>query len=273
MERQQTGLLSQSCGWVCLWLPLLWLGCARVEVDYREVIRPDEIVHSAEWQAFRRIVAKLPSSRMQQFPDQSQPLPQWHQARTLPVDELAAEERALLDRSWDPQRLAREFWPRNATDNPFDGEQLTAEQFAGLTLTLETALRRASLPEDFPLESVIARGKAAIQHLSQDKRLYSSLSLEDRHRVLDEAAWLHYLHEAQTLQSVPEVNIGLVQRNAKWLREILPARSFTPPLQAAAELLREEGLPFIEQPESGLDAEIEWSSSDALVGKASDGTP
>lgn len=261
------------CGWVCLLAPFVWLGCARDEADYREVIRPDEIVHSAEWQAFRRIITRLPSAQLQQLPEQAQPLPQWHQARTLPVDELASEERSLLERSWDPSRLARELWTLKANDNPFEGEQLTAEQFTGLALTLGTAIRRAALPEDFPLDAIISRGKAATQHLSQDKRLYSTLSLEDRHRVLDEAAWLHYVHEAQTLKSVPEVNVALVQRNAKWLREVLPPHYFSPPLQAAADLLREEGLPFIESPESGLDAEIRWSPGDALVGQAGEKSP
>ena len=133
-------------------------------------------------------------------------------------------------------------------------------------------MRRAALPDDFPLSEVIRRGKATLEHLSRDKRLFASLSVEDRHRVLDEAIWLHRVQQAELMQSIPESNLGLVRRHAAWLTKIMPEHFHQPPFENAAALLEEQGLPFIELPDTGSDEQLEWSLQDAIVGSAAPGS-
>lgn len=255
---------------VCLFaaLPLTMLGCAEDEIEYREVKRPDELIRSVEWSAFVRIVRELPDPKLRQLASLQPPLPQWHQARTLPVNELAAEERSILDRSWDPPRLARELSRQPAIVRLIAAERMTVEQFVGLTLTIGAAMQRAQLSEDYPLDDLVRRGNQVMRKLNQDQRLFASLSIEDRHRVLDDAVWLHRVHRAQMLRAIPPSNVALVRRHAEFLRKIMPPRYERPPFEDVIDLLETEGLPFIEQPESGSDATIEWTPSEAIFGRS-----
>ncbi len=243
------------------------VGCAEEEIEYREVKRPDELIRAAEWVAFVRIVDQLPEPKLRELPGLQPPLPQWHQARTLPVDELAAEERSRLEKSWDPPRLARDLKRIPGLARLIRVEKMTLEQFVGLALTIGTAMQKARLPEDFPLDDLVRRGNLTSKVLGNDHRLFATLSIEDRHRVLDDAVWLHRVHRARILRGIPVSNVTLVRRHAEWLSRVMPARFEESPFGDVVDLLEEQGVPFKELPDPGSDADLEWSPDEAIVGR------
>ncbi len=248
-------------------LVLMLAGCGDAAVIVGEARKLDEVIAGPEWDAFMRVVNLLPDPKLQELPDHRPPLPLWQAERTLPVDELAAEETLTLKQAWEPAKLVREIARNRAVVKGLRQEQMSVEQFVGMALSLGAAMQRAQLPEDFAFDDLIRRGEQAVHDLQQDHRLFAGLSIEDRHRVLDEAVWLHRVDRARRLQTIPAENIALVKEHADWLKQTMPAAFTAHPFDKVADLLEEQGLPFVELPQSGSDAGIEWSPADAIVGK------
>jgi hypothetical protein len=103
-----------------------------------------------------------------------------------------------------------------------------------------------------------------IDGLQHDGRIYSSLEIENRYAVLDEALWLHRVDRLKRLLGAPAENVALAEKHRDWLAKVLPACFRTDPLADVADLLGEQGLPFVELPESGSDAHIEWDPAVVL---------
>jgi hypothetical protein len=247
---------------------LLLAGCAEEEVQFTEVKRPNERITSVEWAAFVRIVNALPEPRLAPLADVALPLPQWQDARTLPVQELTFEERRTLAEAWDAALVSRRFARNRSLNRLLRRENMTVEQFAGLALAIGMAMRRAQLPEEFAFEELLQRGRSVVDGLQRDQRLFSSLPVEARHRVLDEAIWLHRVDRAQRLREVPPENRALVLKQSEWLRKVMPAYFQQHPLDDVTDLLEERGVPFVELPESGRDDELEWTAAEAIIGRA-----
>lgn len=261
--------IAASVRFLGLLAMLCLTGCSEEVVQYPEMKRPDEVLLPEEWQVFVRIVDQLPDSKLTKIRDFQPPLPQWQGARTLPVDELAIEERAGLDQASNPENLATELLKIPGLPKLLQDENLSADQFAGITIALGAAIRRSSLGEEFPLETMIKRGKASVSQLLQDHRLFASLSIEERHRVLDSAVWLHRVDRAERFRSIPQENTQLAKQNWKWLKSVLPPSFFAPPFADVVDVQEEEGIPFIEAPNSDSDREIDWNPAEAIVGTAS----
>ena len=261
---------SDSCCrvWLVLLLTTLVAGCAEPQIEFHEVRQPSEVIRTREWLAVKRIIEQLPEPKLQQLPRMQPPLPQWQEARTLPVDELTSEERALLQSYAEPAHYLAYISRLPRINFLLQEAQLTKEQFTGFLLSLSAAIRRANLPEDFPLDDLIRRGDSAVKQLSGDNRLFASLSIEERHRVLDDAVWLHRVHRAQRLSHIPDENITLVRKNWDWLKTVMPAEVFQPPFDDVVDLLETQGIPFVEGTAVDSDANIEWEASDAIVGRA-----
>lgn len=248
-------------------LLLILSGCGEDPAIVGEARKLDEVIASSEWDAFVQVVDLLPEPRLKELPDHRPPLPQWQSERTLPVEELAAEERKSLLAAWEPAKLARELSRNRVIVKKLQQAQMSVDQFVGMALSVGAAMQRAQLPEQFAFDDLIRRGDEVIHDLTQDHRLFASLSLEDRHRVLDEAVWLHRVDRARRLQTIPTENVALVKQHGEWLKKTMPAAFLAHPFDKVADLLEEQGLPFVELPESGNDAAIEWSPADAIVGR------
>lgn len=243
------------------------LGCAAEEEVIREIVRPDEVIQRSDWAKFVKVVDQLPEPKLREIPAVRPPLPQWQEARTLPVDELATEERQMLIDAWEPERLIAPFTRLRGLTRLLRREELSLEQFVGMLTAIGVAQQRATLGEEYPFDDILRRGELAMTQLLKDDRLFASLSIEERHRVLDDAVWLHRVDRAQRLQQVPSENLHLVQQHADWLKRQLPAGYYEHPFADATDLLEEQGLPFIELPESGSDADLEWHPNDAIAGR------
>lgn len=254
--------------WLVLILTILHAGCAEPQIEFHEVRQPSEVIRPREWLAVKQIIEQLPEPKLRQLPPTQPPLPQWQEARTLPVDELTSEERALLQSYSEPAHYQAYISRLPRINSLLQEAQLTREQFTGFLLSLSAAIRRTNLPEDFPVDDLIRRGDPAVKQLSGDNRLFASLSIEDRHRVLDDAVWLHRVYRAQRLQHIPDENLALVRKNWDWLKSVMPAEVFQPPFDDVVDLLETQGIPFVEGTGVDSDANIEWDQSDAIIGRA-----
>jgi hypothetical protein len=126
------------------------------------------------------------------------------------------------------------------------------------------AASRTQIAEDEPVDELLRRGYTVIDALQHDGRLYSSMEIEDRYGVLDQAVWMHRVDRLKRLLDVPTENVALAEKHREWLAKILPACFRTDPLADVTDLLGEQGLPFIELPASGSDTHIEWDPATAV---------
>jgi truncated hemoglobin YjbI len=176
------------------------------------------------------------------------------------------EEKRALEENWSINRLV-EHWQRNrALRRALRRAEMTPEQFVAFAQVLTAALARGELGDDLDLDKVAARGELIVQRLSKDERVFSSLSDEGAHHVLQQAAWLPLLDTALHLRMIPNESRRLVAKHAERLRRIFPEEALRHPFEGMAQLLDESSLPFEELPESGSDDQITWSADTAILG-------
>jgi hypothetical protein len=245
---------------------LLLCGCAGETIDYIETKRIDEKVTEPELRTFLAIVESLADKKLPKLPPVFAAPPEWHHARTLPVNELVNEERTMLDDRWSVEALARALDRNRPLQRALRREQLTPEQFVGLTLAIGAALSKTTLRDDQKLDDILAKGQIVLQSLSQETESFSSLSRERRHYFLQQAAWVTRVDRAKRLTLVPPENSALVEKHRAALEAIFPGEFKLNPLDAIADLLEERGMPFEELPVSGTDDQIEWNPDEAIVG-------
>jgi hypothetical protein len=239
-------------------------GCADeapLSTDVKPITDP---LTSDDWAQFKKVVDGLGPSGLKDLPSVFAPLPDWQALRTLPVSELAASEQRLLDEHWDPKSMTPRLSQRPGLARMLRREKFTPEQFAGLILSVGAALARTQIPDGVPIDELLRRGHTVVDALKNDQRLYSSLEIEDRYAVLDQVVWLHRVDRLKRLKATPAENVALAQKHAVWLKQVLPACFLTDPLADVPDLLGEQGLPFVELPESGTDAEIDWDPLTAI---------
>jgi len=143
---------------------------------------------------------------------------------------------------------------------------MSKDQFISFTLAIGLAASRHQLRPDQNLEETIQKGNKTIHQLLLDKRPFSSLSLEERHRTLHEAMWIARVNRAEHLNQVPPENINLVISYWDQLKEVLPPEFLKNPLDDLTDTLEERGIPFSTVEKEDSDALLQWTSADAIIG-------
>jgi len=254
---------------VCLAALSATAGCAKEQLEYTEVKRIDEKVTEPELQVFLRIVRALPGERLPEMPPVFAPPPDWNSSRTLPVNELvAAEANRLAMRRNSVQWISQHLQRNRPLQRALRREQMTADQFVGLSLALGVAMARNTLREDRDLDEIIRQGREAVDRLRALTAPFNSLSPDAMHHIREEAVWLTRIDRARRLRAVPPENAYLIAQHGEELQDVFPEEFTTNPLDAVADLLSEKGLPFHETEKSGFDDAIEWSRDDAIFGTA-----
>ncbi|HUG90424.1 MAG TPA: hypothetical protein VML55_06305 [Planctomycetaceae bacterium] len=242
-------------------------GCGSDRLDYIEVKDIDERLTDDEVQTFVRIVEGLPERKLPPLPPVFATPPEWAPSRTLPVNELLAEEQKTIDERWDVGRLAERLERLRRLGRLLKQERLTREQFVGLSLTIGMALSRGTLRAEQDLDEVIERGKQAIERLSRNTRSFAAHPPEGQYYVLSQAAWLARIDRAEHLKRVPLENVALLERHREVLAGVFAAEFTTNPLDPLADPLDEWGIPFEELPDTGRDDELTWDPAEAIIGR------
>ena len=245
--------------------------CQKAQLEFREVKRLHEKVTETEMKQFLRIVEALPNKELPPLPPVLRPLPNWNSGRTLPVKELVNEERKLLAEGWDVNSIANRWKKYGSLQRAVEREELTLEQFIGLMLSIGAATSRSKVRPDQKLAEFARSGKSEVKSLQNDDRPFAKLSREVRYAVLQRSGGLTRIDRAERLKDVPPENIDLVTRYADKLEKVLPHYFLENPIDAVADRLAEQGMPFEELPSTGRDDEIIWSPEDSPIVPATPG--
>ena len=84
--------------------------------------------------------------------------------------------------------------------------------------------------------------------------------------VLKQAVCITKADRVNRLQLVPPENFALVCKYRDVLDSIFSVQVNSNPLDAVADLLEEQGLPFEERSDSGSDEHIVWNPNEAQIG-------
>lgn len=242
-------------------------GCSEAPLEYTEIKRIDEKVSQREAESFLRVVGSLPEKHLTDFPALFAPPPDWSFERTLPVSELVDEELRLRAQRIDIEALAQSLQRNRRLQWALRREQITPQQFVGLALAIGAALSRSTLRADQDLEAILAEGEAAVARLKQDTQPFHLHTPEGQHRVLREAMWIARVDRARLLRQVPPENsMWLVQHYGAHLRGVFPESFLVNPLDAVADRLKEQGIPFEDLSAAADDSRIQWRAHTALLG-------
>jgi hypothetical protein len=247
-------------------------GCAgeHVEVKLTEVKRIEEKLQPEEIETLLRIVDSFSDKKLPPLPDVFKAPPDWNASRTLTVGQLTAEEEQLLEERTSVEWMARQLPMDRALDVALRREQMTADQFVGLSLAVGMALARGTVDAPHNLKKIIARGEKELSALRDDDRSFAELSLDQMHEARTKAVWITRLDRAARLDRVPPENVALVEENRKRLEAVFPQEFLCDPLAEVADQLEEHGVPFEELPETGSDEHIEWSAAEVIRGPQSE---
>jgi len=243
------------------------VGCSGKPLDYNEIKQINEKVTEAELKKYLKVIKLLPQQKTPTFPSVYAPAPTWSHIRSLPIEDLVNSEQINLAQQWDLQRISDHFGIRNRTlKKALLRREMSKEQFISYTLALGLAASRIQLRKEQDLNEVIEKGNKIIQKLQLEKRPFSSLSLEERHRTLYEAMWIARVNRAERLNQVPPENINLVRSNWDQIKEVLPPEFLKNPLDDLSDTLEERGTPFTIDEKEDSDELLQWATTDAIIG-------
>jgi len=243
------------------------VGCSGKPLDYNEIKQINEKVTEAELKKYLKVIKLLPQQKAPTFPSVYAPAPTWSHIRSLPIEDLVNSEQINLAQQWDLQRISDHFGTRNRTlKKALLRRDMSKDQFISYTLALGLAASRIQLRKDQDLDEVIEKGNKVIQKLQLEKRPFSSLSLEERHRTLYQAMWIARVNRAERLNQVPPENINLVRSNWNQIKEILPPEFLKNPLDDLSDTLEERGTPFTIDEKEDSDELLQWATTDAIIG-------
>tara|TARA_R110002095_G_scaffold173522_8_gene150899 strand:+ start:16650 stop:17501 length:852 start_codon:yes stop_codon:yes gene_type:complete len=252
---------------LCFAVALFSVGCSDKSLDYTELKQINEKVTESELKKYLKVIKLLPQNKTPTFPSVYAPAPNWSHIRSLPIEDLVYSEQHNLSQLWEIERISEHFGVRNRMfKKALHRRELSKDQFISYTLAIGLAASRLQLDEDQNLEEVIQKGNKIIHQLQLDKRPFSSLSLEEKHRTLHEAMWIARVNRAEHLIQVPPENINLVKDNWDQLKEILPPEFLKNPLDDLSDTLEERGIPFTIIEKEDSDELLQWTSADAIIG-------
>src|SRR5690606_30943793 len=88
-----------------------------------------------------------------------------------------------------------------------------------------------------------------------------------RHAILATAVWMTRIDRAKRLLEVPLDNVDLAKTHYERMKSIFPEEFTVNPFDVIADRIEELGLSFEELPQSGFDAEIDWTEAEAIRGE------
>lgn len=252
---------------VLLLLALCWAlaGCGSEQVVSIEPRQIGDKVTEADLQLFLDVIDRLPDKKLPALPTLYKLPPAWDDQRTLPVKELVREEAEQLEKFWTDDATLR-LLVRNRALQKALNPRLPLDQFVSLIKGVGMALSRNTIRPEQDLEFLIERGERGLESLRNNSRQFNTLKAEEQHAVLTTAVWVTRIDRAKRLLQVPIANRELASVHYDRLKEIFPSEYTTNPFDAISDRVEELGLPFEELAQSGADAEIDWSESDAVRG-------
>lgn len=235
------------------------LGCESAPPGPVVIIRPDEPLAPEDWSTFERIVKSLPGEKLPAFGPLFAPPPQWKDQRTISISDLLKEETGLLAKKWNPTELGAQWNRSTALQRALRIEQVTPEQFAAWTQALAlAAMRNVASPRNLS-DHLRKEALLSLRKLETDERMFSTLTPEERYRILRDARALARVHRHEWLMKAPEENQQLAKQHEAWLKKVLPGHVWADPILEVTDHELSLGVPFGEHKTDG-DALLRYNS-------------
>ena len=250
--------------WIIFWgcfVP----GCGAT--NFSEAANVDDKISAAEFDSFISIIDSLSEKKLPELPETLLPRPHWTQERTLPIQDLVRQEKDAIDERWSIEWMTSKMPKSQSLLRALRREEMTPEQFVGLTLAIGAALTADAVDKRINLEQLATEAEQYVAEIAADETAFHSLNDEKAHQVLVKASWISIEKRVATLMQVPPENITLVRKNRERLDEIFPEDLKQDPLAELTNLMQERGIPFDEMPESGSDEHLEWDRNKAVIGR------
>lgn len=258
---------SAICCFVCFAVSLISGGCSENSLDYTELKQINEKVTESELKKYLKVTRLIPRNKTPAFPSVFAPKPTWSHIRSLPIEDLVNSEQNNMSQLWNIQRISDQFGIRNRIlKKALHRREMSKEQFISFTLAIGLAASRHQLRADQNLDEIILKGNKIVHQLQLNKRPFSSLSLEERHRTLHEAMWIARVNRAEQLNQVPPENVNLVIKHWDQLKAVLPPEFLKNPLDDLSDTLEERGIPFTVVDEEDYNSLLQWTSTEAIIG-------
>ena len=266
MNRYRFDLLT-ICLLLASLLPLA--GCAKEQVVFQEVKHPHERLKVSELNQYLRIIKSLPDKNPPALPPLFTPVPQWDSRRELSVKGLIKEEKKKLPNRWFSETVLSKLRNNRSLTIALKKENLSFEQFLGLTETIAMAAARTHCENVDELRRIVRTGKYELSQLMKVEGVFSGFPEEEQYEIIRKAAWLSRLDRARNMLKIPEENVALLRRHWDVLKRYLPEDALRDPLADIVDTLTVYGVPFEETPSSGFDDKLKWSPDDetAYIGR------
>ncbi len=248
---------------------LLLAGCAEEQIVFHEVKHPHERLKVSELNQYLRIIKSLPDKKPPALPSLFTPVPQWDSKRELSIKGLIKEEKKWLPNRWFSEAVLAKLSNNRRLINALKKENLSVEQFLGLTETIAMAAARTHYENVDELRVIVRTGKYELSQLMKLEGVFSSFPEEEQYEIIRSAAWLSRLDRARNLLNIPDENVTLLRNHWDVLKLYLPADALQDPLADIVDALLVYGIPFEEEPVSGFDNKMKWSPNDetAYIGR------
>lgn len=248
-----------------LWLLIIVLfvcGCAEDKVVFHEVKHPHERLKTSELNVYLQIIKSLPDKKAPALSPLYAPVPDWDYSRELSVKGLIKEEQKYLPNRWFAELEVAKVGNNPRLIKAIKRNNLSVEQFLGLTETISLAAARTHYEDPSELRSIIRAGLYEVKELNKIDKVFAKFPEEEKFDLIRRSAWLCRLTRAQSLLEVPEENAALLKKHWAVITPYLPEDALRDPLADIVDSLLDFGLPFEELPKTGSDITLKWSPRD-----------
>ena len=247
---------------------LLWLaGCGGAEEPrvLSVIVRPGEPVTAADADDFLRLAAVLGPDRLTPLADCRPDAAEWPPDSTRTVADLAAADRARLERGLTGTALAAALLDDPTATRLLGELGWSAGRFASVGAALGVARTAEALPDARELRRLRGEAERNLAALAADGRVFGPLPPAVRAAVTRRAAWVPRFVLLEALLAAPPGTRELVRGRRDELAAVLPAGFDATALDRLLSDRERSAVPFHEPDPLRDDAALRWDGEAVTV--------
>ena len=251
---------------------LLLAGCGGTEEPrvLSVVVRPGEPVTAADADDFLRLAAVVGPDRLTPLENCRPDAPDWPAGSTRTVADLAAADRARLERGLTGTALAAALREDSTATRLLGELGWSAGRFASVGAALGVAQTAEALPDGRELRRLRGEAERNLAALAADGRVFGTLPAAERAAVARRAAWVPRFVLLDALLAAPPATRELVRERREELAAVLPAGFEATALDLLLSDRERSAVPFHEPDPLRDDAALRWDGEE-VVARPADG--
>ena len=251
---------------------LLFAGCGGIDEPrvLSVIVRPGEPVTAADADDFLRLAIALGPDRLKPLADCRPDAVRWPPDSTRTVADLAAADRARLERELTGTALAAALLDDPTATRLLGELGWSAGRFASIGAALGVARTAEALPDVRELRRLRGEAERNLAVLAADGRVFGTLPAAERAAVMRRAAWVPRFVLLDALLAVPPGTRELVRERRERLAAVLPAGFDATALDRLLSDRERSAVPFHEPDPLRDDAALRWDGEE-VVARPADG--